>query len=371
MRTSSQLTPYPLRLQHRRRDLTQISWRTSPGRLRGAQTGARKKELIGILDGLRATAERLGPSVDYVRLQLTIAIAETDLDPVMAEGRLLELFGYVTGIVDLPSKGQAYAQLLASLRGLPAGVELESGTTLQEQCTKELEGVVLTLSESTADHYLALGGIIAGLASGDLPRALDYTKIVNTESRRDAVLVDATKALLRRSLREIDPHALQTISDAAVGDSDRDEIMALTMRRLADGPISESQATGLIPIMAKLSGMSDSMSACRALVDALTIINAMPQPFSQRFRDYVKNSLVDRWRHMDVGWARVDAGYGIARDLAAFSVSDAEDILRETDEIRAEWRIAAEPGASTFIASIRILVRAFCGLLPRHLETGR
>jgi hypothetical protein len=336
--------------------------------LRGAQTDARKKELIGILDGLRATAERLGPSVDYVRLQLSIAVAEMDLDPTTAEGRLLELVGYAVRIADLPSRGQAHAQLLAALRALPTKIKLESGTALEEQCTKELDDVVLTLSESTADHYLALGGIISGLAPGDLPRALDYTKIVNTEGRRDAVLIDVTRALLHRSLREIDPSALKTVVDRVAGDGDRDEMLTLIMHRMADGPISTAQAKALMPIMAMLPEMSDSMSACQALVNSLKIIDALPHAFPSSFRDHSKRSLIDRWRNIDIGWARVDAGYGIARDIAAFSAPDAEEILRETDAIRAEWRIAGEPGASTFIQSVRILIRAFCGLLPRRLE---
>ncbi len=107
--------------------------------------------------------------------------------------------------------------------------------------------------ESTADHYLSLGGIIKGLAPGDLAKALDYNKIVNTESRRDAVLVDVISALLRKPPATFDPSAVVTGLDAIVGDHDRDEALATVMARLSDEPrLSEAQLQGVIPIMAKL-----------------------------------------------------------------------------------------------------------------------
>ena len=140
----------------------------------------RKKELIGMLDGVRGTAERLGPSVDYVRLQLSLALAETVIDPAAAEGRLMETFDYIARIGEMPSRGQAYATFLGELKKIPSSVKLQSGDSLEQSCTSELEAVVLTLSDATADHYLSLGDIITGLAPGDIDKALDYTKLVNT-----------------------------------------------------------------------------------------------------------------------------------------------------------------------------------------------
>lgn len=75
----------------------------------GAPTIQRKKELIGMLDGVRGTAERLGPSVDYVRLQLSLAVAEASIDFSASEGRLMEISDYISRIGDLPSRGEAYA----------------------------------------------------------------------------------------------------------------------------------------------------------------------------------------------------------------------------------------------------------------------
>ncbi len=337
--------------------------------LPGATTEDEKRELIGMLDGVRATAERLGPSVDYVRLQLALAGSEAGFDVVSAEGRLLELVDYVAAITDLPTKGQAYAQLLGSLRSLPPGVNLLSGKTLEDSCAKELEEVVLVLSESTADHYLALGGIIAALAPGDLQKALDYTRIVNTEGRRDAVLVDVIDVLLRRSSSKLDPNALQAVTEAIISEYDRDEALGAIMARFSDETtLSGTQLASLIPIMEKLPTITDSMIACRAIVRALRLLNLDMSESYASLRHRFSDVLSKRWSCMDVGWARVDAGYGIARDIAGFSSPDAEKIFAETDEIRKDWQISVRSGASTYIACIRLLICIYSGLLPRKID---
>jgi hypothetical protein len=94
--------------------------------LAGAPTASRKKDLIAALDGVRGTAERLGPSVDYVRLQLSVALAEADIDASAAESRLLQTLDAVSRIGDLPARGESYARFLSTLKMLPSGIALAS-----------------------------------------------------------------------------------------------------------------------------------------------------------------------------------------------------------------------------------------------------
>ena len=125
-----------------------------------------------MLDGLKKTADRLGPSIDFVRLQAGIASAEAGYDTTASEGRLIELLDYAARIGDLPSRGEALACILATARSLSSKVRYSSGDAIERQVGSELESVVLQLSGATADHYLALGGIICELSLGDLARAL-------------------------------------------------------------------------------------------------------------------------------------------------------------------------------------------------------
>jgi hypothetical protein len=312
----------------------------------------------------------LGPSVDYVRLQLAIALSEAEVDPVAAEGRLIELLDYVARIGDLPAKGEAYARFLGTLKLLSARLTLMSGKSLETQCASELESVVLLLSTSTADQHVAVGGIIEGLAPGDLAKALDYVQLINTEARRDAVLLDALRALLRRPVTDITPSQLESIVTTIKAKEQRDDALLVIMDRFAnESSLSEAKVRELRPLISRLPDIADSVDACRALVCALKVLERESLKDLETLAAHVRSSLHRRWNNIDIGWLRIDAGFGMARDLARVNPEEANKILNQTESMKAEWRIAADRSAYTYAASIRLAIRVLCGLLPRRLET--
>lgn len=337
----------------------------------GAPTIERKKELVGMLDGLRGTAERLGPSVDYVRLQVSLALADGETDAAACEGRLMETFDYIARIGDLPSRGKAYATFLGGLKKLSPATPLQSGRILERSCADELDAVVLELSDATADHYLSLGDIITGLCPGDLKKALDYTKVVNTEQRRDAVLLDIVDTMLHRSISDIDPIELKQVLDSMAGKDKRDQGIVRVMERFADGQaIKPAAHRSLLPLMADIESIAASVDACRAFVRAIQILEKGPSTAEYvSLKDHLVQKLWSRWKHIDVEWVRIDAGFNIVRDLAAIDPNRAEELLKAVDEIKATCGVSAPKPAWAFVACIHLVVRGFCGLLPRRLET--
>jgi hypothetical protein len=133
---------------------------------------------------------------------------------------------------------------------------------------------VITLAESTADQHLSLGGVITGLAQGDIRKALDYTKVVNTEDRRNAVLADVIDVLLHRPTSEIDPAQLEQVLDSITDTDSGDEARLSIMERFAEAQTIEAkQVKGLLPLIASLEHVSSSVVACRALVYAIKILH--------------------------------------------------------------------------------------------------
>ena len=336
--------------------------------LAGASTSARKKELVASLDGVRGTAERAGPSVDYVRMQLLVATAEAEFDSAGAESRFLETLDVVATIKDPPARGESYARFLGTLKRLSAGEMLATGTALEDRCSSELESVVLILAESTADHYAAFSGLISALAPGFLEKALDYTRIVNTEFRRDAVLVSVMKSLLTRPVAEIVVHDLQRVLDAIVANEQRDAALIEIVRRFEDeSGATEAQISELSPIISRVSLIENSVHACKALVRSIKIITRSISK-NQSQRDDLFAALRARWAKIDMTWSRIDVGFGIASDLAGVAPEEAVRFFEETERLKSEWRIAAFHQAAVYIRCVQLAIRAFCGLLPSHLE---
>jgi hypothetical protein len=338
--------------------------------LGGTGDPERKKTLIAALDGVRGTAERLGPSVDYVRLQLSIARAEFTVNPAAAAGRLMELIDYAVRIADSPSRGEACAHFLATLKVLDARNCLISGDSLERQCADELETVVLQLAVSTADHYLALNGIITALANGYLEKALEYIRIVNTELRRDAILVQVIEASVNRPTAEVSPEDLRKVLGEIRRSDDRDRATQAIMERFADATdLPDRLVDGLLPLISSLPDLDDSVRACRSMVCAANMLYRHPTKERDALREDIRGQIHERWAQIDVAWSRIDTGFGISKDLAITSPDDAVRMLLATETLKNESRIAAQRPAAAYVACIGLAIRALCGLVPKKLET--
>ena len=339
--------------------------------LPGTPSAQRKKELIAAIDGVRATGERLGPSVDYIRMNLTIASAEAAIDPEKGSGRLVEALDYIGRIDDLPSRGEAYARLFITLKAISNNAGLTNLKLLETKCASCLDEVVLILEGSTADHNRSLARIIAALAPGDLDKALDYVRVINTEGRRDSAFKDIVQSLVDAPISTLSPKRLAEVLERIVGLERLDEARLIIMERISDeSQISPQQIRDLLPIVTSLTKIEQSPRVCKALVCSIKVLKRGGAEYDGLV-DHILSTLLQRWRGIDSGWTRLDTGFGIARDLASVSRTHADAILTETEAQKEECRITAQQPAAAYLRCVRLTIRAFSGLLQQNLETDK
>src|SRR5215831_21245985 len=77
--------------------------------------------------------------------------------------------------------------------------------------TEDLEASFVRLLDATADHYVAARDIIAAMAPHHSEQALEFAKMLNTEYRRDSVLVDLVEAMVSRPVNDISVKALRDL----------------------------------------------------------------------------------------------------------------------------------------------------------------
>jgi hypothetical protein len=116
---------------------------------------ARVKALVGTFDAQKAAIERLGPSEDFVRLQLILAHAESMYDFNLAKARIIETYFYVNQRSDLTLKTACMAFIVAQLHEIDPEKKLEASDGLHSMTQKELQEDLDKILEVTADHTLA------------------------------------------------------------------------------------------------------------------------------------------------------------------------------------------------------------------------
>lgn len=330
-----------------------------------------RQQLISAFDALSLTAARLGPSIKYVEFQLNLAAAEA-VDRISAcEARLGRVFDYITHIEDLPSKAEAFGSFLGGVEVLDAPDGNTAKSKFEKSCIDEIETIVLRLTEATADHYLAFKGLTCALSTRYLDKALEYTRLVNMQARRDRILADVVGKLVHRTAAEIDPYQLRRTIDHIDGRYWKDRALQAVMERFENATsVSESVVNDLIPIIHDLVSIDDSVIACRALVRAFNLLIRHPSSTRDETSALLWNQITERWSNIDVGWVRIDVGFGLANDLAGTCTEYAAMVLKETEELKEKWQVSAYEPASAYVSCIRLVIRAFRGLLPRKLDTA-
>ncbi len=336
----------------------------------GVEATAQRRELINLFDGLRGTAKRLGPSVDFARLQLFLGAAEYDLSSTLAHIRLRDLLAYIEEISDLPSRGEAYAHFLSTLGALRKTSSASELIELVQICTAAVEHVVLVLCQSTADHYTSLGGIITGLAAGDATKALELASLANTEARRNAILEDVISVLSVRSLEEIDLVSISKVLSAIPPGQVRDRCIFQVIDRFTDeSAVAPDQIEHLCSLFELAPTISDSVLSCRCLVGALKILNADDDIRYTSQRESARSNLKKRWENIDVSWVKVETGFGISTDLAKANLNEAKEFYGAAESLKSSSGFSASGTVKSYLLCVRLVIRLFCGLLKRHVET--
>src|SRR5579883_1729602 len=178
--------------------------------------------LIGRFDSQADLIERLGPSLDYIRLQLTLALAESSFNSVKANSRFIEIWSYSARQPDLALRAEALAHLLttgekmrvnAAHGMLPEPVSIADLAGLNSDLDRLVEELLVT----TADHTRAFSGIIGTLIQSNPHRAFQIAQQLNTKQRRNRANAQIVGWLTEEYLHRLSTAADDRVSDA--GDS--------------------------------------------------------------------------------------------------------------------------------------------------------
>jgi hypothetical protein len=128
----------------------------------------RARRLVGIFDGQKNTVEHIGPTEDYVRLQLLLARTERKYDTEACSNRLDEVYLYIHyEIDDLAIKASSLAWLLAAVNRIDPEGELEAMGKIRHLTASDLKSNVDNLLQETADHFQSTRSIIRALATSN------------------------------------------------------------------------------------------------------------------------------------------------------------------------------------------------------------
>lgn len=327
------------------------------------------KHYVSVLDSQMGSLEQLGPTEEFVRLNLILARTEHAFSAEGARGRLIDTYLRIDLLDDLATKTSCLARFLASLRRIDPSREYEVKDTLHSLAQRDFDANLRKLLATTADHYDATSGIVQALAWGSASHAVEVALQLNMPHRRDAALRDFIGASLSCPVDDIElgpiQAALQAIADRRISDDCHFKlIMTLSQR-----PLTDSQLSRFLPLFLTAHQIGDASDRARAIAACISLFSRHPGVVDKAKLGDLHVALFSSWEAIDLVWNQIEAGFEIVADLAHDELRLARQIADRVSEVKARTQFPDQSLAAPGLMSLSLAIRAFAGLLPRRVET--
>jgi len=328
-------------------------------------------ELVRSFDGQKGTVSSIGPTEDVVLLMLILAETEIQYDFDAGSERFVESYYYILEISDIHIKANCTAQLLVAVTRSDSQRRLESSHTLHSSTEEDLRIYITQLLEATSDHYEVTQRIIAALSLEKPDLAQEIAMQLNVEPRRNAALRDIMVALISDEITKerivVLKQLLPKLTEAAL----IDEVIDTVLGKVAQNQQVDQEALKeLRSLIDNSNDILDTEAKCRAYCHAAIIIKKAAPP---NWEDSVKNitrKIEVTWEQIDVAWERIEVGFKTAERLAQVSTEYAQHFINLTDIFRQGISFESEWSATSYNLSVRLVLRAYSGLLMRRFDTA-
>ena len=140
----------------------------------------KSKQLLGYFDSQKDAIKQLGPTEDYIRLELICARTESKFDQDKVRNRMVELYYEIEAIEDIGLKALCLSRVLVDLNHIDKEMVLEEQEQFHCLIAEELEKTLDMLLMVSAEHFLVAKNIIESLAKDKFHIAFNLIERMNT-----------------------------------------------------------------------------------------------------------------------------------------------------------------------------------------------
>lgn len=314
------------------------------------------KELYQKIITQLPSAKRLGPTPDYVELNLLIYKIEKKLGIVGS--RLNETY---QECINLDDK----ATSLIALSHVHNFIVKEDIKRFGFDIKAKKEKIFSEIISDTADHFIILKEALKIEAEIDFKNAILWAESLNIRSRRcEALQLVISEACERSEGLDIDnlcQHA-KNIYRENLRKIAFNSILAFCNEQKF---ITENNYRRLIKLRNSFSSIK---YACMVDVRLLEIIKKQSF-YNEDHSTKQKELILKNWNDLDGEWQKIDVGFNIHNKLQTIDAEFAKTIKNKSIELRKEGHIYNEDTASALLDTVDLAVRAYYHLIKEGAET--
>lgn len=309
---------------------------------------SRRLAVISKLDGIKNSFEKYGPTIDYIRLQLTIAKSETDCNSSASTDRVLEIYLYITSVLDDTVRVSGLAALLSHISASPLVNDLLShGLSEVEHDFRELSQTLLKTSAAHDEVFLEP---IRFLARTRLDLALELSSELNIEPRRNSAFLQIAKVAGAHLLESGRSSSFQDVLNRITEQRLVDRAVLHTLSRCRKWQFLNDQE------LSRLEGLvehiEDGVGRCHGYLRLHEMASKSSVSNASARSGILLARIRESLESIDAAWSRVSLAYNVARELAVRQPEIAKEYVAIAGEIKANNVMAGAQIASWSAASL-------------------
>lgn len=326
------------------------------------------QSLINDIDSQKGNIERIGPTEDYVRMELLIARAAVKISPEAAELRLVDMYIYSSYIEDIVMKSTCLANIYNTLTKIDPDRKFEIVHKLHKSTQDELCVNIKELLATTAEQYRSTKSIINALANTQPEIVIDLCKSLNTEMRRDYAYLEFAKSIVKYDDTP-DICLIKRISSSIKNTNVKSSVTIELFDKMSK--VKTQNIEFLKSILCFIETISDipiTSERCRTYCNAYKYLY-LHDPNYNELRQSLLQKIVTSWEAIDVDWLKIDIGFKIVKKLSEHDLEAANGMFDKVINFRSKILVDSAVVAQVYVTGIKLLIRAYAGLLPRHIDS--
>jgi len=325
--------------------------------------------LIHRFDAQRAAVEKVGPTTDFVYLQLLLTLGESRVDVRAAGNRLVDVFAAVSQISDFATKAGCLARLIDMLPLIDPTGEIRAREGIETLSLEDFEATVTELLGSTADHKSATREIIGALAPRYSASAIKLARSLNTAPRRDDALSWLMERVLSLDDGQMDLSCMDDLCDSFYDQSDAEEVVTNVLERLTR--ISKKDALLLhraliLKSTERVFKFRNPRLKVKAICAVRLCLYTLDDCTLSDLAIDLDKRLEDTWELLDFDDERVNLSFEVSAKLAEKDRQSAIAWLRRAEACRTASPIAVS--SDSYRQCLLLVCRAYGGMVKRHLD---
>jgi hypothetical protein len=301
----------------------------------------------------------LGLAKNKYTYELNIFHTEYFINREKAISTISKIINEIESLDDLLIKIESFSEIFSKLSII--------NNPIFESKIDFVNDQIISLSEllynKTASQFKISQQFLKSIGKVNPRLALKIINGMNNIARRERSRLLVLEAYLNNNLRYVNIDFLKEIEDAFEQKSSRETLCIEVLERYSEAKSLHFKVILLLLYFyEQLQQISNLNVRIRALIFAYKIV-IKNQEWKSKLEKKIESQIYNAWKGLEADWQRIDMGFTLCYELSKHCPEFSRKLFEETESLKKESWIDSKLVAVTYINSVRLVIKAYYGLL--------